>query len=355
MNEIIDAAVNLTRELVRVPSESSDPQVTKGFAELGVANVLRRLCVEHDVDWHSQEVLPDRYNLIASFPNPDTPKIVFLAHMDTVGSKGMENPFSGDLKCGKIWGRGSCDDKGSLAVIFSVLVGLKKLRVPLKYDVTLAATVDEEGSMAGSAMLAKKNPLGWDLCLGMEPTLLQPVSAHRGVYRCRILAVKGSALPVLEIMNGLRLFQQGLEKTSHPELGKAVMNSTEIKEDNSLHRILVDIRLLPVQKPSEIHASIVRIVGKMGRVIPLFAGRGIDTDPETALLNSFQKALHKHGLDETLAAVPFATDCSQLQGRGPCLVWGPGNPQQAHQTEEFIELKQLELACQVLVTFLTDC
>nr|MBF0223267.1 M20/M25/M40 family metallo-hydrolase [Desulfobulbaceae bacterium] len=353
MNEIIASAVSLTRELVRVPSESSDAIATPGSAEFGVAAVLQRVCCEHDLDWHLQEALPDRYNFIVSCSNPGLPKVIFLAHMDTVSAKGMVAPFSGELKNGKVWGRGSCDDKGSLAAILAVLVELKQQKTSLKYDVTLAATVDEECSMSGSAVLAKKNPLGWDLCIGMEPTLLQPVYAHRGVYRCRILAIKEAVLPVSEIMAGLRDFQHVLEQSCHPELGNAVMNSTEILEDDSRHRILVDIRLLPVQSPAQIHASIVRIVGTRGRVIPLFAGRGIDTDPETALVKSFQRSLLHNGLDATLKAVPFATDCSQLQGRGPCMVWGPGNSAQAHQADEFIELRQLELACQVLAGFLT--
>jgi acetylornithine deacetylase/succinyl-diaminopimelate desuccinylase-like protein len=134
------------------------------------------------------------------------------------------------------------------------------------------------------------------------------------------------------------------------------MHITEIRNDQGgEHRILVDIRLLPVHSPPKIHAQILRIVGGRGVVIPLFAGYGIDSAPQNTHIQSFQRSLAGQGLDKTLRAVFYATDCSQLRGRGPCMVWGPGNPRQAHQSDEFIEVGQLALACRTLVDFFSNC
>jgi len=356
MDQIINSAVALTQELVRVPSESSEAAATRGSPESGIAAVLQRICEDNAIVWQRQKVFPDRYNFIASLPKPGSPKILFLAHMDTVGVGGMRDAFSGEIKNNRIWGRGACDDKGSLAALLAVISGLKAVEKSLLYDVTLAATVDEECSMSGAAVLARENPSGWDLCVGMEPTLLQPVSAHRGVYRCRILGHNKAEFAVQEIIADLSSFQEIVAKASHPNLGKAVMTVTEIKaEGGGRHRILVDIRLLPVHSPAKIHAQVLRIVGERGKVIPLFAGYGIDSDPQNTFIQSFQRSLSDHGLDKTLGAVPYATDCSQLRGRGACLVWGPGNPKQAHQNEEYIEVGQLASACRILMNFLSHC
>ena len=48
----------------------------------------------------------------------------------------------------------------------------------------------------------------------------------------------------------------------------------------------------------------------------------------------------------------YATDCSELQDNGPCIIWGPGHITQAHQVDEHIELNQVSAASEVLASFL---
>ncbi len=115
-----------------------------------------------------------------------------MAHSDTVSAEGMSKGFSGEIKENAIWGRGACDDKGPLAVALSTLAGLQQQNIKLAYDVTFAATVDEECTMAGAAALA--NTFGpWDLCIGLEPTELRLINAHKGVHRCKI-STRGRAV-----------------------------------------------------------------------------------------------------------------------------------------------------------------
>ncbi len=359
MRDIIDNTIHLTKELIAIPSESSEPTATTGPCEAGIVEVLERLCSTNNIAWQLQEVMAERFNFIDSFPKPGAPKIVFLAHMDTVSARGMRKPFEAEVRDNKIWGRGACDDKGPLAALFSTLIGLRKRGDSLGYDVTLVGSVDEECGMAGSARLAEANPAGWDLCVALEPSGLRPISTHIGVYRCRILPRRASdAETLIQIKEELGRLKTAIEQQAHPKLGRAVMTITLIAGGSGRgagldkDRILIDIRLLPNHQPAKIHAYIEQVVGGRGRVIPLFAAFGLDSDPDDSFIQAFQASIRAQKFPDKLIGVPFPSDCSRLKSRGTSLVWGPGDYKAAHKPHEFIEIGQLAGACRVLSHFL---
>src|SRR5437763_8241966 len=113
------SVVELLQALVRIPSVN--PAGTPGTAEVG-----ERRCAEYLLEHlrglgaHAalREVLPGRPNVVARFPSdrPGKPRLLFAPHTDTVSVAGMTiDPFGADLADGKIWGRGACDTKGSMA------------------------------------------------------------------------------------------------------------------------------------------------------------------------------------------------------------------------------------------------
>ena len=219
--------ISMTQDLVRIPSESSEQTATnQACPEKGLLEYLARICKKSGITYQLQEAMAGRSNFIAHFPgNPDA-RLLIMAHMDTVSAKGMDGPFSGRIDKEKIWGRGSCDDKGPMAVALTTLLDLHRRRQNLAYDVTFAATIDEECSMSGSTALAQL-PEKWDLCIGLEPTGLNIVKAHKGVYRCRIttkgLAAHSSApqqgrnaiTGMYEIMRDLKLLEFRLGRERH--------------------------------------------------------------------------------------------------------------------------------------------
>jgi acetylornithine deacetylase/succinyl-diaminopimelate desuccinylase-like protein len=291
--------------------------------------------------------------------------------MDTVSAKGMAQPFKAADTGKIISGRGACDDKGPLASLFATLIGIKNKGYRRNFDITLVCTVDEENTMAGAARFAKGAQGKYEICLALEPSLLQPIAKHKGAYRCRIIpppqaeAVAGGPPRnreelIKDILADLAAYKKATESLTDPQLGRADITLTEIKGDSSTgsvaepHRILVDIRMLPSQSPAQIHGDISRLVGTRGKVVPLFAGLGIDSNPADPYIQKFQESLKRQGLPADLIALPCPSDCSQQRGQGPCLVWGPGNPDQAHRQEEYIELSQIKAACRVLTDFLTS-
>ncbi|NOZ23469.1 MAG: M20/M25/M40 family metallo-hydrolase [Planctomycetes bacterium] len=97
----------------------------------------------------------DRPNLVTEFDLGPGRRIVLNSHMDTVGAAGMAfDPFCADVKDGKIYGRGSSDDKGGMAM------GIIAIKAALKFSDALSGTVvhqsvvDEECSGSGAGTLA---------------------------------------------------------------------------------------------------------------------------------------------------------------------------------------------------------
>lgn len=366
----INLTITILQDLIRIPSESSGQTKTDAASpEKALVDHLATLCSSAGIANETHEVSPGRPNFIAHFPNPGATKLLIVAHLDTVSATGMQEPFTAQIREGKIWGRGACDDKGPLATALSTLLQLHSQHKSLHYEVIFAATVDEECSLAGAAAL-KQQIGGWDLCLCLEPTSLKIVKGHKGVYRCRITnhgkAVHSSApelgqnaiLGMMEIINDLKLFGFRLGRHKNPELGRATLAVTKIHGGDSINtipdrcEISVDIRLLPEHHPPMIESTLQHTIGRRGTVETLFTARGMQTDMTNPLVIEFQQALEKAACPTQAVTAGYATDCSELQDSGPCIIWGPGHISQAHQLDEHIEIEQIKLATQVLTEFL---
>ncbi|MBU0673921.1 MAG: M20 family metallopeptidase [Proteobacteria bacterium] len=362
----------MTRDLVQIPSESSDPVATLAASpERHVLEYLESVCRVADLDHFTMEALPGRHNLVVRLPNPGAPRILIVAHMDTVSGRGMDNPFLAVEHDGMISGRGTCDDKGPLAAGLSAILSIHQQKITPAFDITFAASVDEECSMAGAERLAEQLP-GWDLCLAMEPTKLQIIRAHKGVYRCRVTTsgrAAHSSHPekginainaMLPVINDLLALGTDLSRPEHPDLGRATLAVTRIMGGSSPNTIpdrcevTVDIRLLPDMTPQFIARKIKDYVGNRGAIDEIYLGDGIATDMDNPLIQRLKETIHNAGADPGPITAAYATDCSRLHHRGPCLVWGPGNIDLAHQADEHIPVAELIKGEAILRAFLTN-
>jgi len=99
----------------------------------------------------------DRPNLVADLPfGADGPTILLQGHMDTVGIDDMrpEDALSGEIRDGRLWGRGSSDMKGGLAAAMIALQALHDQRSELRGRVLFASVVEEESNGSGAGALA---------------------------------------------------------------------------------------------------------------------------------------------------------------------------------------------------------
>jgi acetylornithine deacetylase len=104
--------------------------------------------------------------------------LMLNAHMDTVGVAGMAEPFSGAVREGKLYGRGSYDMKGSLAACIGAAKALAEAGAPFAGSLLLAGVADEENASLGTADLIGRYQV--DGAIVTEPTHLEVCLAHKG-------------------------------------------------------------------------------------------------------------------------------------------------------------------------------
>ena len=104
--------------------------------------------------------------------------LMFNAHADTVGVAGMDAPFSGEIRDGRIYGRGAFDMKGGLAAMMGAVKALADAGRPHGGEILLAAVADEEYASLGTEdLLQRYRP---DAAIVTEPTALDICLAHKG-------------------------------------------------------------------------------------------------------------------------------------------------------------------------------
>ena len=148
-----------------------------GEYEIGmyIAERLQEMGVEPIID----ELSAGRLNVTGMIKGDGTGRSLMLnAHMDTVGVKGMAEPFSGRIEDGKLYGRGAYDMKGSIAAILGAAKSIQESSIMPKGDLVLSFVADEEYESIGAEALVKK--IRTDDAIVAEPTDLRLCTAHRG-------------------------------------------------------------------------------------------------------------------------------------------------------------------------------
>ncbi len=133
-----------------------------------------------------KEVEPGRYNVTGILKGTGNGRSLMLCgHMDTVPAYGMNDPFSGRVEDGKLYGRGSCDMKGPLAAMLAAFIGIKRSGLPLKGDLVFAGVIDEEQTGKGVEYLAQNGPFVDGAVIG-EPTDMRLALGHKGLEWLKI-------------------------------------------------------------------------------------------------------------------------------------------------------------------------
>ena len=89
--------------------------------------------------------MPGRPNVYGIWRGTSARWAALDVHMDTVGVKQMSgDPFGGELRDGRVYGRGAVDTKASLAVALALLEALRRSGSTPETNLLIAATADEE-------------------------------------------------------------------------------------------------------------------------------------------------------------------------------------------------------------------
>jgi acetylornithine deacetylase len=166
------------QDLVRINSVNPrlDP-AAPGEAEIAayVADALRALGLEVAV----HEPQPGRASVVGRLRGSRAGRSLMLnAHADTVDVGGMEAPFSGEIRDGRLYGRGAFDMKGGLAAMMGAVKALADAGRPHGGEILLAAVADEEYASLGTEdLVTRYRP---DAAIVTEPTGLDICLAHKG-------------------------------------------------------------------------------------------------------------------------------------------------------------------------------
>jgi len=174
-----DDTLRLLRDLVRI--DSVNPRLVEGAA--GEAEVAAHVAGElrdAGLEVETREATPGRVSVVGRLRGDlgAGPSFMLNAHTDTVGVEDMEDPFSAELRDGRVYGRGAYDMKGGLAACIEAAKALARAGAPFPGELVVAAVADEEHSSVGTADVLTEYSA--DAAVVTEPTGLELCTAHKG-------------------------------------------------------------------------------------------------------------------------------------------------------------------------------
>lgn len=375
MGRTVDPAIHFERRMT--------DYLARWFADRG-------LPTERHVAIEATDIAPAREVLIAGCGQPPAdgrPMILLEAHQDTVPTTGMTiDPFRAAVRDGRVYGRGACDVKGSLACLLTVADRLHRSESTARCAVVFAFSVNEEHGYDGAKKLQEiwasgqsaLLPHAPDAVLVSEPTELDVVVAHKGVvrWRCRTQGrAAHSSQPstgenaiyrMAPVVSTLAQFHETVlrARPGHALVGPPTLSVGTIQGGISVNTvpdscvIEIDRRLLPDESPHGARQEVMDFLADhvdaswVKHEPPFIVSPGLSNRSNAGLAEALLPYINRHKIDARTIGVPFGTDAAYLSlGNTPVVVFGPGSIAQAHTADEWIEIAQLEQAVEILMTF----
>lgn len=370
--------IDLTRELIAIPSinPNSLPEGQTSPGEAGMAARVEAALREIGASTETWDVYPGRPSVVGrlDFGAPET--LIFDAHLDTVPVEGMTvDPFGGELRDGKIYGRGACDVKGPGAAVLCALAQVAaaaKAGPQPRYNVIYAGVCDEESGFRGVQSFVERLLAAPAQKIAgvvvVEPTLLNPIIAHKGTTRWNItthgVAAHSSTphlgenaiykmAPLLDCLSDYATELQ--QRPPNPQLGAPTLSVGVIQGGSAVNvvpdacTIQVDRRLIPGETPAsataELQARLDKALGAGAVEISrsIVEAPPMATSAESDFVRQVLAAGKSAHSDATIQVASYCTDASFYPASlAPAVVFGPGSIEQAHTKDEWISVEQLE-------------
>ena len=300
--------------------------------------------------------------------------LLLNAHLDTVGVTGMQEPFSGAIRDGKLYGRGSYDMKASIAAMLTVMKGFVDADVQLAGDLLFTTVVDEEYGSKGTEHLVKHYSA--DAAILTEPTNLRICCAHRGFAWIEIIT-RGRAAHGARHHEGIdanihmgrvlveieKLSQDLLKGEEHPLLGTASIHVPLIQGGTSQSvysarcQIELERRLLPNHALDDVHDEIQAILDRLSAQDPqfnatmnlFFSRNPYEIDPSTEIVKIVKGATQSVlSVEPEIYGELWWMDSALLADAGmETVIIGPTGDG-IHADEEWVEIESVVQLAQIL-------
>lgn len=401
VDELADEMVEWLRQLVRIPTVNPPGENYKVCAQF-IADKLRES--GYEVSFIEAAGLPEctpvhpRTNVIGHLHGSRFhPTLHFNGHIDVVppGAGWTLDPFSADVRDGRIYGRGVTDQKAGIAASVFAVEAIRRAGFKLTGSIEQSATVDEEsGGLAGVAYLAEHGyirpdlvdyviitePLNYDrICLGHRgvywfEVVMHGRIAHGSMPFLGVSAIERMAKLIDRIEDQLkpRLAQRRTRMPVEPDGARSAtinVNSISGGQDPDLPqtpcvadfcRAVFDRRFLIEENLDDVRLEIIELIEQLRTEVGDLQYELKDslivhptmTAPETPLVKTMRDVLRETtGREPPLVASPGTYDqkhFTRIAGIDQCVAYGPGILKMAHKPDEYCEIEHLISACKAM-------
>ncbi len=357
--------LQMAKDMVTFPSVS---EVSNAAVSQYVADRLASL--EFKVEWLSyiDGKGQNKVSLVAK-RGKGKGGVAYLAHTDVVPAEDWSVDFSGPFepteRHNRLYGRGACDMKGSLACALQAVGSIEQ--TTQTKPIYFVVTSDEEVGMHGAQLVNAKSKyfqeMVADNTVGIvgEPTRLGVIHAHKGGQRLAVRAIGRSAhtstndglnanyqlIPALAELLSIREESESFSNYQNRDFdpptlswNMTITNEPEpVNVTTSLAQVNIFLRTMPRVDHGPLLVAIKCLCDKHELEMDVQEG----VEPWQVPYNAIwvQEMLSLVGRSES-QTVCFATDAGVLQRLKRMLICGPGDIQQAHRSDEWISLDQLE-------------
>lgn len=370
------AATELTGDLVRIDTTNPPGNETPAIQLLEAR--LRQAGFETvTVPYPDGE---NRSHVVARLRGTgERPGLLFSGHVDVVptGNVAWTVPaFGGEIREGRLYGRGSCDMKSGVAALVVAAKAIAASGTPLKGDLVVALTADEERNCLGADALVNE-PLfeGLGATIVAEPTSLGLFIAEKGAFWVEVTfygkTAHGSmpsagANAVTAMADFLMRWERRYptDRPVHALLGTPTLNvglihggvKCNVVPDQCLAQL--DMRTVPGLEHTMLMAHLRETAEEVAALRPgvrfdvavLSDRQPVSCPRDSELALALAAAVEQvAGVDPTPRGVPYCTEASvwcPVLGI-PAVICGPGAPQMAHQPDEYVETTEVEQAAEI--------
>jgi acetylornithine deacetylase len=366
-------AIALLADLVAIPSVN--PSLVPGasgeaaLAEHGAAWMRR-----HGIDVEIEEVVPGRSNVVGVIESRRPGATLLLCgHLDTVGTDGMDAPFTPETVDGRMYGRGAQDMKAGIAAILHAAARIADRGGLPAGRLVVALVIDEEYASAGADALAAR----WraDAAVIAEPTALAIGIAHKGFSAAEIV-VRGRAAHGSRPAEGIdAIMKMGAVLAQLDLLGRRVQGGgghrllgtgslhastidggTELSTYPARCRLQVERRMLPGEALTIAADELSTITAELSHDDPQFrsevrlllARPGYELPPTHWLPVLLGEEAGAGGVDVRCEGLSYWTDAAILAAAGiPTVLFGPTGDG-LHGPREWVDVESVVTCTRVL-------
>jgi len=360
------------------------------FAKLGVTvdRVPLSDAIKKDPDYSTP--VPDiksagRFNLrLVRTGRGGGRKLLFNAHTDVVpASEGMPDAYRPRVENGVVFGRGACDDKGQVALLYLLFKALAAGKIRLAGDIVAHLVVEEENGGNGSLAMARTGEKA-DGCVVLEASEGKLFTSIRGAVWFRIvfhgkaghsgqagqtksaLLIARDAIALLEKYHAELLAGSRGLPLFDPYPNPMPITFGKLQAGNwpaaapSRAELEGVLGLLPNKTKDQVMAGMRQALEPLGasnfELSFLYRHDSSVVDPTHALPQTLLAAAGKAGHPLTVSAMTASCDAWFYNNQLgiPTVVYGPGTLKVAHSKDEQIAMQDIATAAEVLTTFAQD-